>query len=92
MFDEPQDLSVKRSGWIEVVTGSMFSGKTEELMRRMRRAKFAKKVVRVYKPLVDRATAGIVLCLMILINWHAGRWRQFRNFCVCLMEMDAAST
>ncbi len=53
MFDEPQDLSFKKSGWIEVVTGSMFSGKTEELMRRMRRAKYAKKEVRVFKPLVD---------------------------------------
>ena len=35
-------LTPKNSGWIEVITGSMFSGKTEELIRRMRRAEIAK--------------------------------------------------
>ena len=40
-------------GWIEVITGSMFSGKTEELMRRLRRAELAKQRVEVYKPAVD---------------------------------------
>ena len=38
------------TGWIEVVTGSMFSGKTEELVRRIRRATIAKQHVQVFKP------------------------------------------
>ena len=42
-----------RPGRIEVVCGSMFSGKTEELIRRMRRAKFAKQNVEIFKPCID---------------------------------------
>ena len=41
------------SGWIEVVTGCMFSGKTEELIRRLVRAQIAKQEVLVFKPAVD---------------------------------------
>jgi thymidine kinase len=41
-------------GWIEVVCGSMFSGKTEELIRRIRRAHIAKQKVQVFKPALDR--------------------------------------
>jgi thymidine kinase len=40
-------------GWIEVVTGSMFSGKSEELIRRLRRAQIARQKVQVFKPVVD---------------------------------------
>lgn len=40
-------------GWIEVICGSMFSGKTEELIRRLKRAEFAKQKVEIFKPLVD---------------------------------------
>ena len=43
----------KQFGWIEVVCGSMFSGKTEELIRRLKRAKFAKLKVVIFKPVVD---------------------------------------
>jgi thymidine kinase len=42
-----------RTGWIEVVCGSMFSGKTEELLRRLRRARLAKQRVLLFKPRVD---------------------------------------
>ena len=42
-----------RPGRIEVVCGSMFSGKTEELIRRLRRAQFAKQKVEIYKPAID---------------------------------------
>jgi thymidine kinase len=42
------------SGWIEIVCGSMFSGKTEELIRRVRRARIAKQKVQVFKPALDR--------------------------------------
>lgn len=40
-------------GWIEVICGSMFSGKTEELIRRLRRARIAKQKVQVFKPAID---------------------------------------
>jgi len=43
----------QRSGWIEVICGSMFSGKTEELIRRLRRAKIANQSVEIFKPTVD---------------------------------------
>ena len=43
----------RRPGRIEVVCGSMFSGKTEELIRRMRRAEFAKQKVEIFKPAID---------------------------------------
>ena len=42
-----------RPGRIEVVCGSMFSGKTEELIRRLRRAQFAKQKVEIFKPAID---------------------------------------
>ncbi len=45
--------SAKRSGWIEIICGSMFSGKTEELIRRMKRAKFANQKVEIFKPAID---------------------------------------
>ena len=43
----------KHKGWIEVVCGSMFSGKTEELIRRMKRAQFANLKVEIFKPSID---------------------------------------
>ncbi|HAJ99912.1 MAG TPA: thymidine kinase, partial [Bacteroidales bacterium] len=42
-----------RKGWIEVICGSMFSGKTEELIRRLRRARIAKLKVEIFKPSID---------------------------------------
>jgi len=45
--------TVWNSGWVEVIAGSMFSGKTEELIRRLKRADFAKQKVQVFKPLTD---------------------------------------
>jgi thymidine kinase len=53
MFLENNPHTNKRKGWIEVVCGSMFSGKTEELIRRMKRAQFAKMKVEIFKPSVD---------------------------------------
>ena len=46
-------LSHKNSGWIEVICGPMFSGKTEELIRRLIRAQIAKQVVTIFKPSLD---------------------------------------
>lgn len=46
-------LTPRDSGWIEVICGSMFSGKTEELIRRLRRAEIAKMKTMIFKPLID---------------------------------------
>lgn len=55
MFIEPKRgrIHEQRTGWIEVVCGSMFSGKTEELIRRLKRAKIAKQKVEIFKPAID---------------------------------------
>ena len=45
--------STKSTGWIEVIAGSMFSGKTEELIRRLKRATIANQKVEIFKPLID---------------------------------------
>ena len=52
MFIEPSTVS-GRNGWIEVVCGSMFSGKTEELIRRLKRAQIANRKVEIFKPAID---------------------------------------
>jgi thymidine kinase len=53
MFLENIKSTVPRRGWIEVICGSMFSGKTEELIRRLKRAKIAKQNVEIFKPRID---------------------------------------
>src|SRR6266481_6542526 len=63
-INEPEDVDVhnrgehpgwarRSAGWIEVIAGSMFSGKSEELIRRLRRAKIARQKVQVFKPELD---------------------------------------
>lgn len=52
MFIEPH-INGERRGWIEVICGSMFSGKTEELIRRLKRAKIAHLKVEIFKPALD---------------------------------------
>ena len=47
------DIVSGNIGWIEIVSGPMFSGKSEELIRRLRRAKIARKRVQVFKPVID---------------------------------------
>jgi thymidine kinase len=53
MFLENNVNHTEQFGWIEVISGSMFSGKTEELIRRLRRAKIAKQKVEIFKPSID---------------------------------------
>jgi len=53
MFLENTVNQKEQFGWIEVICGSMFSGKTEELIRRLKRAKFARQKVEIFKPQVD---------------------------------------
>ena len=57
MFLENTAKNEQRSGWIEVICGSMFSGKTEELIRRLNRAKIANQRVQIFKPLKDKRYA-----------------------------------
>ncbi len=57
MFIEPtfgRDLGSQRVGWIEVISGCMFSGKTEELIRRLNRALIARQKVEIFKPVIDK--------------------------------------
>ena len=53
LFSEDNIQETKRRGRIEVICGSMFSGKTEELIRRLKRAKFAHQRVEIFKPAID---------------------------------------
>lgn len=57
MFIEPSHVrhhQYPRAGWIEVICGSMFSGKTEELIRRLTRAKIARQKIKIFKPALDK--------------------------------------
>ncbi|WP_082216972.1 thymidine kinase [Dyadobacter psychrophilus] len=57
MFIEPshrKENENPRTGWIEVICGSMFSGKTEELIRRLNRAKIARQRIQIFKPALDK--------------------------------------
>tara|TARA_B100000768_G_scaffold127486_1_gene118089 strand:+ start:346 stop:924 length:579 start_codon:yes stop_codon:yes gene_type:complete len=53
MFLESNVQNLQQLGWIEVICGSMFSGKTEELIRRLKRAEFAKQKTLIIKPITD---------------------------------------
>ena len=53
MFLENSINKEEKRGWIEVICGSMFSGKTEELIRRLKRARIARQKVEIYKPHID---------------------------------------
>ena len=59
MLHEPEigdsdNLKRQQSGWIEVICGAMFSGKTEELIRRLKRAVIARQSVEIFKPVIDK--------------------------------------
>lgn len=51
----------KRDGWIEVICGSMFSGKSEELIRRVRLARYAKQPTQVFKPVIDNRYSEVAV-------------------------------
>ena len=54
MFLENPVNHNEQFGWIEVICGSMFSGKTEELIRRLKRAQFANQKIEIFKPAIDQ--------------------------------------
>ena len=51
----------KQEGWIEFICGSMFSGKSEELIRRIKRANYAKQKVQVFKPIIDNRYSNVAV-------------------------------
>lgn len=53
MFQEEHNILTQQQGRIEVICGSMFSGKTEELIRRLKRARIARQRIEIYKPAID---------------------------------------
>ncbi len=53
-----KEIHTPNAGWIEVICGSMYSGKTEELIRRLRRAQIARQRVEIFKPAMDRRYAS----------------------------------
>lgn len=59
MYNENKLNETQRCGRIEVICGSMFSGKTEELLRRLRRAQFAKQNVEIFKPALDNRYSDV---------------------------------
>ena len=60
MFLENPAYNNEQFGWIEVICGSMFSGKTEELIRRVKRAKIANQKVKIFKPSVDSRSKNYI--------------------------------
>ncbi len=58
VIDHSSQRPIPSGGWIEVIVGSMFSGKSEELIRRLRRAQIAKRRVQVFKPAIDDRYSG----------------------------------
>ena len=60
MFLENPAYNNEQFGWIEVICGSMFSGKTEELIRRVKRAKIANQKVKIFKPIIDSRSKNYI--------------------------------
>jgi thymidine kinase len=73
MFLEQFTKENGQQGWIEVICGSMFSGKTEELIRRLRRAAFAKQSILLFKPLIDDRYATEAVVSHQGQSWEARR-------------------
>ena len=73
------DLQLK-DGWIEVISGNMYAGKTEELLRRVRRIEYAKKSVIVFKPTIDNRYSDD------MIASHAGS--LMKCICVDIHDLD----
>jgi thymidine kinase len=73
MFLEQFTKENGQQGWIEVICGSMFSGKTEELLRRLRRAEFAKQSILLFKPIIDDRYATEAVVSHQGQSWEAKR-------------------
>lgn len=71
MFLEQFTEENAQQGWIEVICGSMFSGKTEELIRRLKRAAFAKQTILLFKPRIDDRYATETIVSHQGLTWQA---------------------
>ncbi len=67
----PYHHSPLRSGWVEVICGPMFSGKTEELLRRLRRALIARQKVQLFKPAIDNRYGATTVASHNGLQWEA---------------------
>ena len=76
MFIDSQIESQKLKGSIEIICGSMFSGKTEELFRRLRRAQFANQAILLVKPSIDERYASEEVVSHVGQSWAALRCQQ----------------
>ena len=75
MFSE----NARKTGCIEVICGSMFSGKTEELIRRLKRAQFAKQKIEIFKPTVDKRYSDLDV---VSHDLHKMTWTWFPTTCI----------
>jgi thymidine kinase len=71
-------------GWIEVICGSMFSGKTEELIRRLKRAQIAKQKVQIFKPSLDKRYSEDHVTSHSLLKIEASNLGQIEEIWTCL--------
>ncbi|MSP72934.1 MAG: thymidine kinase [Myxococcales bacterium] len=76
-------------GWIEVVCGSMFSGKTEELIRRLRRASIGRQKVQVFKPLIDNRYDNHAVVSHSELRWEGIAVERARDI-LPLVDVDTA--
>ncbi len=83
MYNKPS------GGWIEVICGSMFSGKTEELIRRVRRAQIAQQKVQVFKPAIDTRYANREVASHNGVQWKASPVEDITQL-RALIEPDTA--
>jgi thymidine kinase len=88
MFLENTINPHKRKGCIEVVCGSMFSGKTEELIRRMKRAQFAKQKVEIFKPAIDTRYDDIKVVSHIGTSIHSTPVPNSSNILLLATDCD----
>ncbi|ANU18060.1 thymidine kinase [Planococcus maritimus] len=87
---------MKQTGWVELICGSMFSGKSEELIRRIRRAQFAKQKIAVFKPKLDnRYSEEAVVShngttVIALPIGHSGEMKEYINDEFDIIAIDEA--
>ena len=85
IYSEKNDPRQQKRGGIEVICGSMFSGKTEELIRRLKRANFAKLKVEIFKPTIDTRYSDDEVVSHDARQFVQHRWSRREVFCCWLM-------
>jgi thymidine kinase len=88
MFIEPQLAPQGKTGWIEIICGSMFSGKTEELIRRVNRALIARQHVGIFKPAIDIRYHEIKVVSHNRTEIHSNPVRSAKEILLVARECD----